>query len=352
MKFIRQLDRSYKIATSKQITYTNVKFRKSFGAFMEAMEIDKLITEDWSATKTADGLMWDDYRHRGGVLVESADNPSVYKTSLTFSGSTHALQKVKSLMERYASYDGAPEPEDIELTHQYHDELTDELWIKDGDSYKLDPEVRNKLMANAEAFFSFLKMEDMEVEDVVLTGSAANFNWTENSDVDLHIVVDKKAAEKKYGKLVEEYFDTKKRLWNDLHDITIRGFPVEFYVEGSGDEHVSSGIYSVRDDKWVVEPQHKEPSVDDNAVKAKAAEMIREITDVLSANKAEAVEKLMEKIRKMRQAGLSSKGEFSTENLVFKILRNDGWLEKMHEIKTKAFDRDLSIEDEEWSHYC
>lgn len=347
MKFIRQLDKANKIAKAQQMTYENVSF-KNFGTFLQTLVIDKLISEDWARN----GTIWDDYRHRDGIILETDKNPMVYQgITLTVSGDKQALDKFRAVMERHADYNGAPQPEDIEVTHQYHDSLHEDLWDAEDDSYHLKPEIREKLLQNAEEFFSFLKMEDMEVEDIVFTGSAANFNWTENSDVDLHIIVDKAKAEKKYGKLVEEYFDAKKRVWNDLHNIIIRGFPVEFYVEGKGEEHHSSGIYSIQDDKWVVEPKHQEPSVDDSAVKAKAAEFIREIQDTLSADRADAVEKMMDKIKKMRQSGLEQAGEFSTNNIVFKILRNGGWLEKLANCKTKAFDRDLSVEDEELSHW-
>lgn len=354
MKFIQQLDRADKISKAKQIVFENVEFTSGFAAFLDALKIDKLIGEDWSRFTNRDNtITWNDFRHREGVLLETDNNPMVYRsTRVVFSGSQSALLKVRSIMERMASYDGKPNIEAVEPVYQYHDSLNDLLWDGVDGSYALKPEVREKLMANAEAFFAFLKVEDLDVEDIVLTGSAANFNWNENSDVDLHIVVDMAKAEKKYGVLVKEYFDTKKRIWNDLHNIQIKGFPVEFYVEDNSEEHVSTGVYSIQNDEWVIEPKHEEPSVDDSAVRAKANAIIGEIQDVLSADKAEAVEKLMEKIRRMRQSGLSKSGEFSVENLAFKILRNDGWLEKMHDCKTKAFDRELSIEEEEWAHYC
>ncbi len=351
MKMLQQLDRAHKISKAKQITFENVRFKNGFTAFLDALAVDRLIEHEWSGTQTRNGWVWNDYRHRDGVLVETATNPNVYKTSVTVSGSNSALLKVKSLMEAHAEYDGSPRPEDIDVTYQYHDSLHDDLWDRDGETYTLKPDVRDKLLENAEAFFSFLKVEDLDVDDVVLTGSAANFNWTENSDVDLHLIVDMDQAEKLYGPIVREYFDTKKRLWNDLHSIEINGFPVEFYVEAAGEGHVSTGVYSIQNDEWVIEPKHEEPSVDDGAVRVKAAELIRDVQDVLTSNKADAIETLIEKLRKMRQAGLDRAGEFSTENLAYKILRNGGWLEKLYDCKTKVFDRALSVEEEEWSHY-
>ena len=348
MKLIRQLDRAEKLSKAKQITYENVKVPGGWIPFIDALIKNKLISEGWGCKVNNGTWTWDDQRHVNGVLVETADNPMIYRTTFTFSGSHDALLRVKSVMERYAEYDGKPEAQDIAF--QYHDTLNDEIWDQTEDGFQMRPEVQEKLMQIADQFYEFLKIEGVDVEDVVLTGSAANFNWTQNSDVDLHLIIDKKKAKKLCGELVDEYFDAKKRIWNDLHDIKIRSFPVELYVEGTDEAAVSAGVYSIQSGEWISEPKHEEPTVDDSAVKAKVAEYVSEIQDVLSANKASAVEKLIERIRKMRQAGLDENGEFSTNNVVFKTLRAGGYLEQLYNIKGKLFDRSLSIEDEEWSH--
>ena len=352
MKFIQSLDKATKIAASKQVTYENVRFHSGaqFVSLLDECARTNLISTEWSNNAG----VWDDYRHRDGIIIETTVNPLLMGTTpqLIVQGGHQALLKFKSMMERFAEYDGSPQPEDIEIVHQYHDDLNPALWDKEGEKkFTLKEDVKDKLMAQAEAFFSYLKMDDMDIEDVVITGSSANYNWTENSDVDLHIVVDKSQAVQQYGKIVDEYFSAKKRLWNDLHDIRVKNVPVEFYVEGSTERATSAGVYSLMDDEWVSKPTHEEPTIDDAAVKAKAAQMIKEIQDVLSADKAAAIEKLVEKISKMRQSGLDEAGEFSTNNLVFKILRSDGWLQKMYDIKDNLFDRELSTEDEEWSHF-
>ena len=57
-------------------------------------------------------------------------------------------------------------------------------------------------------------------------------------------------------------------------------------------------------------------------------------------------EQLKNKIKKYRQAGLDSNaGEFSTENLVFKVLRNTGYLEKMVEFKNDYLTKELSLNE-------
>ena len=105
------------------------------------------------------------------------------------------------------------------------------------------PKVRKALMHIAEVFIEDLG-DDVFVEDIYLMGSLANFNWSEYSDFDLHIIVDME----RYGKqeeLYKELFDLKKKLFNDKHNIKIYGYDVELYAQGVKDEAHSDGVYSV-----------------------------------------------------------------------------------------------------------
>ena len=54
-------------------------------------------------------------------------------------------------------------------------------------------------------------------------------------------------------------------------------------------------------------------------------------------------EKLLDKIKRMRKAGLAEGGEFSVENLVFKKLRDNGVIEKLMKIKNDEIDKKLSL---------
>jgi hypothetical protein len=85
----------------------------------------------------------------------------------------------------------------------------------------LDPEVKSKLMEIARAFQEFVGV-DLEVVDYTITGSNANYTWSEYSDLDLHIVVAGTPDDAD-----RELYNAKKSLWAQEHDITIRGLPVE-----------------------------------------------------------------------------------------------------------------------------
>jgi hypothetical protein len=47
----------------------------------------------------------------------------------------------------------------------------------------------------------------------------------------------------------------------------------------------------------------------------------------------------------MRKAGLEKEGEFSAENITFKILRRNGYLKKLFDLKKRAVTKDLSLEN-------
>ena len=75
------------------------------------------------------------------------------------------------------------------------------------DKATMVPKVRKALMRIAEEFINYLG-EDVFVEDIVLTGSLANFNWSEFSDFDLHILVDLQQYEKD-SELYKELYNLK-----------------------------------------------------------------------------------------------------------------------------------------------
>jgi len=353
MKLIKQLETHRNHTVAKTVTYKNVTFPKGFGYFLEALTVERLIPVDRKRILVEGRHVWVDGIGDGFISLQTTKHPMVqphFAGDVTVAGNKDHLAQFDQLLRLYeAQYEGATMPEDVELKHQYHDTLNPALW----DDNELKPAVKEKLEKAAEAFVTSLKIDDLAVEDVILTGSNANYNWTNASDVDLHVVVDYDRVEARHGDLVAEYFNAKKGVFNTLHKVMIRGHEVEFYVQDSKEPHKSSGVYSLTNGKWNVEPEQKKPSVDDIAVRTKASEMMNAIDEVTKeCNQAVVVEQLMEKLKKMRLAGLEEAGEFSVENLVFKQLRHSGYLEKLSTCKTRAFDRELSVEDEEWSHLC
>ncbi len=224
-------------------------------------------------------------------------------------------------------------------------QLNPNIWA-DG---SLKPEIRERLLAIALDFFADLDIPWAELEDITFTGSLANYNWSKHSDVDLHLIIDFSLADENYD-LVAAYFNARKNLWNNRHNIEIFGFDVEVYIQDVGEPHYASGVYSIQKDKWLTEPKQQKPLINKEAVSRKAKMIMRLIDDVVKTMRqkdfSEAIkeaEDLSDKIKKMRSCGLETGGEFSVENLTFKILRRNGYMEKLNNVKIEAYDKMMSV---------
>lgn len=212
--------------------------------------------------------------------------------------------------------------------------LNPKIW--DGD--QLDPAVAGKLKQIAQAFEKFIGV-DLNIVDYTITGSNANYTWTEHSDLDLHLIVPGQVDDSN-----RELFNAKKALWAEQHSITIKGMPVECYVQGQQEQHHSTGVYSIADNRWLIEPKKTKPQVDDSAVERKKDAVMHDIeTSVLSRDLAK-LQAVKEKIVQMRRAGLARAGEYSVENLVFKLLRNLGVIDQVSELIRELEDQQLSLE--------
>lgn len=220
----------------------------------------------------------------------------------------------------------------------FHDTLNPVAWS----SNQMLPEVRYKLLKIAKIFVDYLEIDNFLLLDIVLTGSNANYNWTKYSDFDLHIVTDYSALN--CENLAEAFYSAKKKIWNDAHDIMIRGHEVELYVEDNDQPPQSSGMFSVLDNKWLSKPEPKQPQVNDSAVNAKVRHWINIIDHTLQSDSSSVeIKRLVDKLYTMRKAGLAAAGEFGTENLAFKILRNQEYLSKIRNAYSAAQDRELGL---------
>jgi hypothetical protein len=238
------------------------------------------------------------------------------------------------------------EPEEVDVsTIQMHDTLSPLIWDEDE---KLKPEIRKTLLLNAKRFIEFSDVEKVKYNDVMLTGSMANYNYNENSDLDVHIIMDfNQISENK--EFVGDFFKLKKQLWSEKLPIQVKGHDVEMYFQDSAEPHHSSGTYSLIKNDWIRKPTKKIINVDSADVQLKSADLMNAIDD-LESNKDEKNflkkhETLKNKIKKYRQTGLDKSGEYSIENLVFKILRNSGYLEKLVEMKNDYLTNELSLNE-------
>jgi hypothetical protein len=219
---------------------------------------------------------------------------------------------------------------------RYNTVLNPKLW--EGD--RLKPQVRGKLLRIAQDFVKFVAVP-MTVVDIVIYGGNVNYNYTPNSDLDLHLVVDKSGID--CDREVDELFDSKRRLYKRKHDIRINGIEVELYVEGSDETPVSSS-YSVSRGQWIQKPDPNMPEYDHSEVSHMVNVWQTILKTAAKTGDLHTLRKAVNLLREYRKLGLSTAAaEFSTANLVFKSLRNDQTLAAVTTLIDRLHDQELSL---------
>lgn len=236
------------------------------------------------------------------------------------------------------------------------DKMQPSIW-KDGD--KLDSRIRMKLLDIADDFWDYLHISWVEPEGIILTGSICNFNWSDKSDIDLHIIADFSKINERTD-FVKEYVNTKKNEWNSMHkSLNINGFAVELYVQDINDEVSSSGIYDLEENAWISKPNSEDSfdiSNDEEKIKEVSANIMtiidgmwKMLSNTRDSHEQEVIlgdaSKLWDKIREMRRRGLSSEGEKSSDNIIYKELRREGYIDKLFNISNMAYDKVNSINE-------
>jgi len=230
-----------------------------------------------------------------------------------------------------------------------HKILSNKIWDTicddhscDDFSVELKEDVRKALIKIAHEFITFLDVK-VPFKDITLTGSMANYNYTDQSDIDLHIIYDFDAVNDDQD-LVKPLMNSKRRIWNADHDIQIYGHDVEVYPQNIREPHHSTGVFSVLKNKWEITPKRSDPVIDEDLVLKKSKDIMTRIDDLADIeNKVDALKKIKNKIMKMRKSGLERKGEFSEENLAFKMLRNTGYIKKLNDVISSEYDSSLNI---------
>lgn len=227
--------------------------------------------------------------------------------------------------------------------------LNPKFWGED--ESKLNPKVRKHLLEIAYQFIKSFGL-DVVVDDIIMKGSITNYNWSKYSDIDLHVVIDYKQFPTDLRDLYVEFFDLKKIVFNQKRQLSIFGYDIEAYVEGSDDEGVSNGIYSLMRDEWIKKPKKEDIKISKDEIIKTSKKWMRLIDNLLKNLTGEDIETIKdsvkgikEKLKKYRKSGLAKGGEMGLENLVFKVLRRNGYIEKLYNVPTKLIDKKLSLDE-------
>lgn len=233
--------------------------------------------------------------------------------------------------------------QETKISLEYHSELNPKLW----DGGRLKPEVKQKLLEFGYAWADFAKIQRSSILDVIMTGGNANYNYTAKSDIDVHLVMDRYAFAPGTPKdLIDEYFQDKKVLWTLTHDISILGYSLEPYAQDNVDRYpANQGVYSLVRDRWIQFPNKGSYNFKDDPGLKRKVLFYKRLIDQAIRDKMDidSIRDIKAKIRNMRGAAIAKGGEFSFENLVFKELRNRGYLDKMNRYEQSLKDKALSL---------
>jgi hypothetical protein len=130
------------------------------------------------------------------------------------------------------------------------------------------------------------------------------------------------------------------------------GYDVEVFVEDTEIKGVSGGVYSVLKDEWITKPTKEKMKVSNEDIMINAKKWMRLIDNLIKHLEGESIEEInnnlkgiKNKLKKYRVSGLNKSGELGLENLVFKVLRRNGYIEKLYSTPTKVIDKKLSLDE-------
>jgi predicted nucleotidyltransferase len=314
--------------------------------FKEKHNIDGICFESNSKTRA-------DYYSRffvNNFVGELKDYSDIYKTNFyAFFFNENVDQKTKSLDDTNDEYNPNEiinestklVKKDIEI--EYHKSLNKKLWIKD----KLKKTIKTKLTDLTNYYMKRLDL-DVKIYDIIFTGSLANFNYTNLSDIDLHIIIKYKDVNED-EKFVKDYFLEKKKNWSDSNDIKILDYPVEIFVQDLSEikSKAMGAMYSLKTDSWIKKPKYEIPEIDKKEIKEKINKIITNLNEIEkqkdSELKIKELDKIMNNLKITRRKSTSEEGEYSVDNLVFKFLRNKKIINKIQNIKKQAIKNVFSL---------
>ena len=248
----------------------------------------------------------------------------------------------------YDMYMDEVDADDLNLdSFKVRDGLQPDIWING----KINSEVRKRLLEIAHDFYDSLEIKWSRPLDVLITGSLANYNWSEYSDIDLHLVLNFSEV---YDdtELLEDYFKAKKDLWNNDHEnLKIYGFPVEVYMEDTADPPKSAGKFSLFKNEWIEEPKDlSDAKLNEDFIKSEAAKIMTKIDDLRESEENprsiyNKCDRLFEYMKDIRKKGLETEAaEMSSGNIIWKVLRREGYIDKLVDIMVDAYDSGKSIQ--------
>ncbi len=221
--------------------------------------------------------------------------------------------------------------------YKLHTCLDPRIWDKNN---KLYPEVKEALINITNLFLETLQ-NILTLQDIRITGSEANYNYTESSDIDLHLVFDFSEVEVD-PEFLDDYFFSKRQIFNNQYSFEIKGIPVELSVENINSALVSTGVYSLYTDSWLRIPENAGLEITQFNLES-YEKIVKAIRKIIASSDRERIYKLWKNIKGLRKLSLKLQGEFGEGNLIFKKLRADGIIGDVKDALDAAISKELSI---------
>lgn len=222
-----------------------------------------------------------------------------------------------------------------------HSSLNPRFFDNDG---KINPEIRKRLLIIARDFYKDTELQQ-NISDVLMLGSLAGYTYNEQSDIDLHIVIDfsKLDAAEQYRRTLVNSFTNK---WNTTHDIKLNGHKIEIYLQDTTERNRSDGIYSLVKNEWSKQPSTKSVDIDKEDIKQKYHNLVKLINNAIQTDSPDDLKALLKQISDIRDKALDSKKkEFSNENILFKLLRFGGHLKRLKDSISEKYDSLMSLKE-------
>lgn len=287
----------------------------------------------------------------GGILSVSELSNVIGADAMSVFTPNGNVQEQKTISE---NLEFEVDSSEVDLSSFKKQDSLPSIW-KDEDT--LDSKVRLKLLDIADDFWEFVNVTWVEPKGIIITGSLCNYNWSDYSDVDLHLIVDFNEIGDRED-FVRQYLDSKKNEWNEEHGaLKIYGYPVELYVQNIDEDVSAGGIYDLEENKWIRKPSYDdidEIDSESDEIKDEAARIMTIIDDMWSYfnktndnHKLELLgndaDNLWKKIKDMRKSSLEDGGEMSNGNIIYKYMRRKKYLDKLFDLRAAIYDKTNTI---------
>lgn len=220
---------------------------------------------------------------------------------------------------------------------EVHDKLNNKIW----NGTELRKEVRDKILEIVSYFTSELEIE-LPVLDIYLVGSNASYNYTDKSDLDVHIITNFNLLDSS-EEILQAYYRIETSNFNKNYNVSIHGVDIELYIEDVESSAVSNGIYSIYKEDWIKFPEPID--IDEFDTSKDVIELSNGIRKAIASNSFDNVKNQLDKIYLMRKESIANEGEYGYGNQLFKDLRNLGLIDKLKEKYKEFKSEELTLEN-------